>query len=248
MRHTRFRGAGISWLLIGMGVLLTALGVVCASFVWPEWQRAKDLEREPQSIRLAELLEHGYGDNPHVLVTDFVWDDGYVGVAPHNGEQWTKVWIPLWRPDERGDPGQAPRRRSDRARAVFVSRKLTQEGEVARLMRSNVIEGLVSVRAWGDEGFDSLSKYELERSYPGIDFSKCIIIEDRATGETSVWEPVAAAVAVGGGGLALITTGIIILLISRYKKARLAWAKSRLTAPSGPGAARGKDDEAVQRG
>jgi hypothetical protein len=246
MRYTRFTGTGNSLPIIGIGLLLTAFGILCGSFIWPEWQRANDLRRGPQTVRLSDLIERGCGENPHVLVTDFVWDECCVWVVPEKGAEWSKVWIPLWLPEDRLGEGNAQRPAGHVVKAIFVSHKLKQVNDVARLTRTQVVEGLVSVRAWGDEGLDSLSKSELERHYPDTDFDNCVIVEDKITGESSVAEPLAAAVVIGGAGLALITVGIIVLLISQYKKARLVWAKSQLNASPERRRARRSDDEAIR--
>jgi hypothetical protein len=174
------------------------------------------IAKEPQRLTLQELAANGPGDNPHVIVTDYLCGRGYVfemmvrkGSPPPTPDQGGpgKAWIPLF-PKSQGD---APEPNSF---VVLLETAPTQASGTGfhLLSRRAEMEGLVfpiSFRTLKGEVQARLSK-----SYPGTDFSKGLLLEewDQHHKKDAPFFAYALAILAGGGlllGLPLLSLGIV---------------------------------------
>jgi hypothetical protein len=103
--------------LLALGIAATGAGIVCAAFLPTNWSRMEALAKEPQRLTLRELAANEPGDNPHVIVTDYVCGQGYVYEVPHLiGERAPgpddtapgRAWIPLFPKPPKGTPRSMP--------------------------------------------------------------------------------------------------------------------------------------------
>jgi hypothetical protein len=67
-----------SGFLVLLGGILFAIGLFSLVLLPERWRTAEALAKAPQRITLHDLEARGDGDNPHVIVTDFICGSGYV--------------------------------------------------------------------------------------------------------------------------------------------------------------------------
>ncbi len=164
--------------------------------------------RKPETISLKGLAERGPQGNPNIILTDFRLCNKFVQTTRTNwgqkAERWESVWVPIV-PQDEGLLGLFGADAAGRnIQAIIFSKHVGSKAELARLavpqLRGMVINAISSL------GADQLKL--LQKSYPGIDFQRCLIIEEGH-------KPASAALLsfyLGGGGvLALI--GVFVLAI-----------------------------------
>lgn len=153
------------FLLLVFGLSLILVGGVQEILLWRVAAPA------PQALACRELLRSGPGSNAHIVLREFVLCT-QAFVYEERGGRWTVAWVPAVPRgaalDAEGRPrGQdigilvkMPRARS-MADVVHAAESLTLQGMV-----TNAIERL---------GRDEAAT--LQRSYPEVDFERCLIFE-----------------------------------------------------------------------
>src|SRR5262245_2188906 len=135
---------------------------------------------EPQVVTLDELGQPGPIANLHVSVTEFSL--GPARLVEGNDERWTRVWVPLLRPD-----GTWP------ARPVVAHvTKVQDEQEVGEALAGKALPGVMTNRV------QFLGRAQQERfapMYPGVDLSDAIAFQVRRSFPSL---PVALAIFVPG--------------------------------------------------
>jgi hypothetical protein len=143
----------------------------------------------PQDIRLADLAEHGPGNNIHVRVTDFTF--GKHLVVEEKRGRWNRVWIPML--PAGADPGD----RTAKVKVLAKSFNVPDETELARFTSRHVLTGVLTNSIWP---LDSSEESHLKKEYPESDFSSVLIVQEGYSFPT----PAKIALFLGGGGALLL--------------------------------------------
>ncbi|MCE9548264.1 MAG: hypothetical protein K8T25_22555 [Planctomycetia bacterium] len=187
-------------LILG-GPAIAFIGVAVIYWGISERRLAETASAEPEAIRLADLIARGPEGNPHILLTEIEMCDNFVYQKREKSETWSKVWIPIV---PKGS-AQNPRDPSDPVSAILLSERVSNASEIdTKLSKQPQLQGMVT------NLIDRLHYSEqrlLERSYPGTDFTKCIIFEEGRTpaGPLKVYSLWAA-----GGVLILVGLGSVV--------------------------------------
>ncbi len=180
---------GIGGLVLGLFLILTGV-----------WERsdAGGVEKEPQKLSYEELLFEGVGENRHVTLTDFVpCESGYVVTVEGVNERVTEAFVPVCSPDSEGDPN------GEGLRVVVRMRGFTSEDAMWVDLDNGQLTGVVYD---GTRKIDSETRNLLAQAYPGIDTSKCTVLDvGGRLPNTSygVWMIGAGVIAMLVGGVAL---------------------------------------------
>jgi hypothetical protein len=172
--------------LIGGGVLMY--------FAYQEWRVGSGAASAPEDIKLADLIARGPTGNPYVRVSDFDTGNNFVYQEGNAGGSWETVWVPA----AAIAPGAAtdqPEADIKNPQVIIKSKHVHSESELAPLLQRPTLDGLVTNRI---ESLGSEEKKQLTSQYPGVDFDKCLILDEgrKPSGLTSV-------ALMGGGGLIL---------------------------------------------
>ena len=181
--------------------LLLILGGVLIYFGFQEWMMASRSSEQPETIALNDLIARGRSGNLHVVVTEFEVGDIPVCFYTSNKDSFHDVWIPVVPREGAANLGRP-------IPAIIMSKRARTQADVDRLGKQSRIQGMVSDVWLNDE-----RKLKLRESFRGIDFSRCIIIEDgrQPAGPLRV-------IAFLGGGVAALGVGLV-LLVSGGRKA-----------------------------
>jgi hypothetical protein len=161
---------------------------------------------KPETISLKRLAERGPQGNPNIILTDFRLSKNFVYETRTNwgqkAERWESVRVPIVPRDE-GLLGLFGANAAGRdIPAIIFSKHVGSKAELAKLAVPQLRGMVINAITW--LGADQLKL--LQQSYPGIDFERCLIIEERH-------KPASAELLsfyLGGGGvLALI--GVFVL-------------------------------------
>jgi hypothetical protein len=198
------RGVGGGRFRVALVLLVMGGGLLVAGF--KEVTLLNASSRNPETISLAKLADRGPQGNPNIILTDFRLCNNFVQqTRTHWGqkeERWDSVWVPIVPRDEglRRLFGAGAAGRN--VQAIIFSKHVGSKAELAKLavpqLRGMVINAIASL------GADQLKL--LQQAYPGIDFERCMIIEDGH-------EPASAALLslyLGVGGL-LALLGVLVL-------------------------------------
>lgn len=183
-----------------VGFFFAALGVVLIVIGIMEMVRNRGASATPEEITLKQLIARGTEGNPNVAIRDFRLADNFVYEVKGKSTRWNKVCIPIVPADE------APRMpgpfRPTSVRAILMSYNAHNEAEVLAFRNRPRLEALVNRIG----SLDSEEKKLLEQSYPGTDFSQCIILlEGRKP-----FSGVVVGGMLGGGVLMLLIGGGIL--------------------------------------
>lgn len=210
-----------SHILILLGGMAIAVGILSAYFLPERWRTAAALAQNPQKITLYELAANGVGDNPHVIVTDFICGSEYIFEAqirkgaplPKSDETvWGKAWIPLL-------PKSSPDVRKGDSPPSFTvlletTPTVTSVSGFHLLSRRQSMEGLVIPLAQRPLPAEAQSK--LAETYPHTDFKNFLVLVqyERHEKEDAPVFAYALAISAGGGlliGAPLLLLGIMLL-------------------------------------
>ena len=196
-------------------LLLVIGGIVLAFFGVQEARLASGAKPEPKAITCGELSASGPGDNAHVSVSDclpltqaFV----YESKSKSDTSTWSTVWVPVVPRDGEyvkmlrdkvaaGEDLKANLPPPTDIRVLLKSKKVHNQGELAMIESAETLTGLVTNKT---ESIGSQEKKYLSESYPGIDFTKCYILdhERKPAGSAQI-----AGMIGGGAVLALLGGG-----------------------------------------
>lgn len=186
------------WLVLLFGIACLYLGI-------QELRLAQYVDSTPQKITLAQLIEKGPGNNHHVLLSDLHFGHNFVFERKSTGNSTGKVWIPAVptahkaKPGDDADEEKMPEIKPADVRALIKSTRVFNDAEMDRLTSHDKIQGVVINLI---ESLSTSERQLLEQSYPGADFTKCLIIEEgRQENMTSkMWFGLIAGVILTGLG------------------------------------------------
>jgi hypothetical protein len=196
-------------------------------------------------MRLADLIANGPGDHPHVTITNFTCGEDFVYLSRQEHSVfrskevgWDKVWIPLYPnedpPREGKEPGSRPRPVRILLATPYVGARAV---DVKILGRRASLDGLVTTTA-ASQAPDPEVRSRLKRSYPDLDFSNCLLIEEVQSHTQSTAEQEAllfTAAAAGGLGLGTVCLLVGLFLWNIDRKRSLAKAGDQgLRTDEGP--------------
>ena len=193
---------GVVSLVVGLGLLVWA-GM--------EWKLSRASSAKPEEITLKQLLARGPDGNPNVILKDFRLADNFVYEEEgRNSKDWKKVWIPAVPAGEapKGDEPFKPAK----VRAVVFSFGVKNEDDFKAFRQRPQFEALVTNRIMS---LGTQEKQLLEKTYPGTDFSTCLIIQEgRKLHNTGL-----LALQTGGGGLLLLSSaGLFVFAFLRWRE------------------------------
>jgi hypothetical protein len=191
------------------------IGGVLFFFGFQEWRLATKARGQPQRITAAQLEANGPGDNAHIELADFLFCNNYVYKSSSQRAAQAGNWETVWIPAVPLDGPYVQRLRSmaaagqiqpnfipppDDVRIIIKSSKVKGEGDLQRLGDADTLKGVVVNEI---ESLGSEEKKHLQESYPGIDFSRCWIVQHER-------EPAGAGKVLGlmGGGGTLFLAGL----------------------------------------
>lgn len=167
-------------------------------FAYQEWRAGSRAASDPEEVKLADLIARGPTGNPHVRVSDFDAGNNYVYQEGEYGGRWESVLVPA-APITPGAAENKPDAEVKNPQMIIKSKHVHSESELEQLLQKPAVEGLLinSIESLGSD-----EKNQLASQYPGVDFDKCLILEEgrKPSGMTTV-------ALMGGGGLLLILGG-----------------------------------------
>ncbi len=203
------------------GIALAVIGIAIAVIGFNEKGLAAAASATPEEISLAKLIARGPDGNPNIILTDYVLCDNFV-FQTRNGS-WQNAWVPAV-PRE-GQPGGFPNvgippgipGRAGRPaviQALIFTIKARDENSLFQLCEQPRLPALVTNRIMSLGGEE---RRLLEQSYPGTDFSRCLIIQQGR-------EPAGATkliFMIGGGSLAALAGfGLLGFALVRWQRER----------------------------
>jgi hypothetical protein len=234
---------GLLFLIVLLGGIF---GWIVGTIGWQEWTIYSSGSSDPQLITAADLATYGPGDNIHVKVADFVLGRRFA-LAERRGK-WNRVWMPLvpaaWglaRTDLNAyitvllqkQPFAAaactsyflkapPVGRPAEIKIVVQSIHVPDDRQSRRFYdryRRQPMTGIIinAIHALG-----SKERHELEKSYPGADFSSVLVLD-----EGREFPSLQKVLLFLGGGAALLMTALAtavvwVLMKRRARRPRLA--------------------------
>ncbi len=202
-------------------IAMIVIGGVIGFLGFQEWQLRTVAKDQAQSITASQLAARGPGNNAHIILTDFFPSPGAcVYESKRQGGPWTKVWVPIVAMDSsyvqellRKFPNgnvNGPVPTPTDVRIILKTTKAKDEHELASLFeREGQLHGMVINKI---ESLGSDEKRLLSESYPGIDISRCYIVDhDRSPAGTG------KVLGLLGGGGFLVLGGVAWLVAGRKK-------------------------------
>jgi len=191
--------------MVRFGIALLVVGGVMGFFGIQECRLRSAASTTPQEISLKDLIAHGPENNAHVIVKDYSLCENFIYEKPEksNADTWNKVWIPAVPAQANAQQKNGLAAKPNHVDALIKSKHVHKESELARLAGPTV-QGMVVNKI---ESLGSEEKKKLSETYPGTDFSKCLIIEE---GREPAG-PGKLAALVGGGLLLLLVGGAVAL-------------------------------------
>jgi hypothetical protein len=176
--------------------ILGVIGGAGSIFLLPgmRW-RAAAFEKPPQQLTLSELAKHGPGDNPHVVVSDFVCGSAFVfkietrqgGNQPAQERSGSgQAWIPLFSKSEfllelplPNAPEDLAQPVGDPKSFVVLLQTVPAQGSATDfhlLIRRQQMTGLI-IPYWLSKLTPEL-RGKLQTAYPDTRFDQCLILEE----------------------------------------------------------------------
>jgi hypothetical protein len=156
-RERRLRRQMCILLAVGCLAISVAAGLVA-------WQVRALLDAgtpTPVPVPVADLAGWKSGDNLHVTVTEFGFGESYV-VEKEKG-YWKRLWIPLLPPEGRSG-----------IKVVATTARIRDQEQLDRFIQRKALTGIIA----NDVPFlASEQPKKLRESYPGVDFSRVLILE-----------------------------------------------------------------------
>jgi hypothetical protein len=167
-------------------------------FAYQEWRVGSAAASAPEDIKLADLIARGRTGNPYVRVSDFVTGNNYIYQEGQYGGSWDMVLVPA-APIAPGAAADLPEVDIKIPQVIIKSKHVHSESELSALFQKPALDGLVTNTI---ESLGSEEKNHLTSQYPGVDFDKCLILD-----EGRKPSDLALVALMGGGGLLLFLGG-----------------------------------------
>ncbi len=195
--------------IIAYVLLVVAVGGL--SFGYYEYQLSHTAKAEAQTVRCADLIKNGPGDNGHVIVTDFDFDENFVVEGATKDEKtWKKAYLPMIAAEQALDPNLGTGGRG--FRLILETSSATDDAKIKTLEGQKQIEGTIvsSIKS-----LDTKTQDMLREHYPATDFGSVMILEhDRKPKSPLLW---GTCLVVGGLSAAALIGLIIMGLIPKRK-------------------------------
>lgn len=149
-------------ILFGVGIFLIVEGV-------KERSLASAASAAPEEISLTALIARGPDSNPNIILTDYALGDDII-VKSRSGS-WTGAWVPAIP----GKPGPERPHKPQVLQAVIYSSQARNAEELYQRCEQTKLRALLVNKI---QSLEPDERGLLERSYPGTDFSKCLIIHE----------------------------------------------------------------------
>lgn len=181
---------GKRYLLVG-AIMAVVVGGILFVVGLQERKLAATASQVPEEITLKDLIARGPNGNPNIILKDFVLCENFVYKT--RGPVWEAAWVPAI-PREAMPPGQKQGGRPAAVQAIIFTINASSEQDLFQRCGQARLPALVT------NGLVSLGSQEqalLQQSYPGTDFTRCLIIQEGR-------EPagvIKQVVMIGGGGL-----------------------------------------------
>jgi hypothetical protein len=190
-------------------------GVVAGGMIFivglKERSLAATASKASEEIALKDLIARGPDGNPNIILKDFALCENYV--CKTRGTRWDSVWIPAV-PRDAVPQGQGMGAKQDNIQALIFTINARNEQDLLLRCDQPRLPALVTNRM---VSLGSEEKKLLQQSYPGTDFSRCLIIQEGREPASAVKQ----SVMIGGGGLlALIGTGLLGLIGVQWYRER----------------------------
>jgi hypothetical protein len=146
------------------------LGVGLAVYGFKERTLSAAASETPQRLTCAQLGERGYGDNAHVVLTDFAFTVDFV--YSEKSGKWKQVWIPAVPLDGEyaekvraagGDPTKVPAPRP--VLVIVTSTDVANQAALSALEEKDELQGLVTNVI---DKIDGKTKDLLEKAYGDV--------------------------------------------------------------------------------
>jgi hypothetical protein len=133
----------------------------------------------PETMSLEKLVQRGPEGNPNINLTGFLLCNNFVYVYPKNDllnqRTWNGVWVPIIVRPADVRPGTIAHLQGAGVQALIYSKNVrTKEGLIPHLG----VEQLSGMVINSIETLSTDKKQLLEKSYPNINFDRCIIFEE----------------------------------------------------------------------
>ena len=184
--------------LIAVAIVMMLFGLMCTGGGVMLFLEGQTTKAEPQNLTLQQLVESGYGDNAHVLLSEFEFYESYIVDEKQISGYWEKVWFPLVFPDGAADQP---------LRVVLATEEVHGESSAAEFIKQQQIQGVIGM-------FSSLSSEErelLEADFPETDFDNVYVIRHVELGSTQ--PPAAAALCCMAPGVILLLGGVVVIIL-----------------------------------
>ncbi len=166
-RASPFRPGGKGDKIVGGLLLLCILALIAGGIVtvlgWQD-RTIRSLGKEtPKDISFAELARNGPGDNVHVTVHDFEFGENYI--YEEKKGSWSRVWIPMFPPGERGE-----------IKVLLKTFSVKNAGELQN--RYGAITHVTGVITNSIHSLGSAEKNELVKAYPNANVDSVLVLQD----------------------------------------------------------------------
>ncbi len=158
--------------LTWIGIFLLIVGICLIVAGMQERGLAKMSSAVPEEIKLKDLIARGPNGNPNIILTDYVAPGDYVALTK-NGS-WESVCVPVV-PPEMMPQGIGGPFRPPQVQALIRSTSAKTQQEVERICSQPKVRALVTNRI---ASISAQERTKLSESYPGTDFSQCLIIHE----------------------------------------------------------------------
>jgi hypothetical protein len=196
-----------------IGAVLALIGGVLVVLGVQEWFAFRTASATPEEISLSALIARGTEGNAHVILKDFELCDNLVYETEGSATSWNKVWVPVipaqggggGRPPLPGmmQPQPQPQPQPHQIQALIFSIRIRNPQELEQRCNVPRLQALVTNKL---VSLGSEERKHLEQSYPGTDFSRCLIIQEGREPPGPV-----KMLLICGGGSVLLLAGLGLL-------------------------------------
>jgi hypothetical protein len=207
-----FRKHELGWIALVVAIFIGFAGACTLFYLFMDpWITYQNFSPTPRTIPLQELIDQGRGVNRNVQVTGFQFGEGSVYITKNN--KWETVYVPLIPMDDHL-PGER-KNQLDREIVVFLkSTRIKDRNDLEQLARQPAIQGLIIEH-------DLSEKNTLKPHFPGVDYSKCIILDEgrQPPSEMLVYGILGGGTgAIAFGGVLAVAASIFLLIHYRRRQ------------------------------